>query len=955
MTGVPFTRILAVEPTARIAVEHAFGADLAAADPGTWTWVDTTTDVMYAGGGVGISPMGRGDEFAKAQPAGSKYQLLNTSGTYSKGLPSSPYWPNVRRNTPVRVSVQSTLSPTFRSVATTTGAGSSLVATAPAGVAAGDVVVAFHTADLSLLGELRQPSGAPWRLLTTVETADIGGGITFGRLATKVWWYRAAGAAPANYTFTQSPAADGVVSIVAVQNARLYTLKATTSTEVPPGASFDTPSSSPLRSDDFELRWAAGSDVAGVAGVTWTPPAGLTERADAQSNTFTTATLATRTVGATTATGVKTFTASSGLLDWGHGVTVNISNMNVRKQGYANGFTPEWDASAKVATVKGSASGILRRLQQGKSPLRSVLFRSHLAAGPVAYWPLEDGRDATQGASALSGGNPFVWTGTPPTRSNGGPPGSEPMWTFDTNTDAAGIVAPYTPTTAGWWGWQMVFNPKAAVTLNPTISLMPICVILCGGDIPKWGLTLDPTTFSPVPVLRVEAFNVAGAQVVNDVINIQPLFANNNLYDHDLIVGMNIHQNGGNIDYDGAIFGPDFADGAVHTLPSGSIAGTNGLVQGFRIPTGYAGNRPGWVFGHISAWGKAFQLYSNQVNGLRGVETATQRLARLCAEEGVPIDIRGSSQDIMGPQGADQFVNLLRECETTDDGVLYDGRGFGLSYVARAVRYNAPVALTADMAADPPQVGIPFRPADNDQRDRNLVTVTRKNGSSATYEDDFSPLGTQAIGTYDSKVTPDPNYTDDSVNLFRAAHEVHKGTVDEPYRYPQLVLDLGATPALIYDWLTADVSSRINATNVSTKTTQHPPGDIDLLLEGWAETLTPFEWTVTGNCSPFQPWRVAVIEGAGDTTWRIDSGSSTLAASAIAGATSISVASSNPAELWSTVAGDYPRDIDVRGVKVRVTAVAGAASPQTFTVTALPYALTAGWPVRLWRPPTIAL
>jgi hypothetical protein len=305
----------------------------------------------------------------------------------------------------------------------------------------------------------------------------------------------------------------------------------------------------------------------------------------------------------------------------------------------------------------------------------------------------------------------------------------------------------------------------------------------------------------------------------------------------------------------------------------------------------------------------------------------------------------------MGTQSSATLLDLLRECETADDGVLYDGRGPGLAYVARPVRYNAPVAITVDAAAY--QLAAPFAPADDDQRNRNKVKVDRKGGATATYEDSGGPLGTAQIGTYDSSLTLNTD-TDDGL-LDRAAWEVHKGTVDAPYRYPRLNLDLVAMPALVDGWLTAEVSSRVDTLNVASKTVQHPPGDIALLLEGWAEQLAPTAWTVAGNCSPFQPWRVAVIEGGGDGRWRIDSGSSTLAAGAAAGATSISVASSNPVEVWSTAAGDYPRDIDVGGVKVTATAVAGATSPQTFTVAALPYPLTAGWQVKLWRPPTIAL
>ena len=939
MAGQPFLPGI-LPADARLAVELAFGADLAA-DPGTWTWADVTADAMYAGGGVTISPVGRGDETAKAQPAGCQLRLLNTSGAYSKNLPTSPYWPNVRRNTPVRVSAQSTLSPTLRSVATTTSAAPSFAATAPAGVAAGDVVLAFHTADASFLGDLDKPSGANWRLLAEVGTTATGGGTTVGYLATRVWYYRATGGAPASYTFTQGNVANGVVSIVAVQNAGLYTLDAVTTSETPPAASFDTPSSSPLRADDFELRWAAGSDLAGVVGVTWTPPAGLTERADAQSGNYTTATLATRTVGATTATGVKTFTASSSALDWGHGVTVNFSNVNVRFQGQANGFVPSWDTSANVAVVDVSASGKLRQLQQGKTPLRSPLYRAVAALQPVAHWPMEDGKGATVAGTAITGqADLSVTAGTVAFGEDTHPLGA--VASVNVFNGHMGVTIP-ARTDPNGWAVFVAFRLTRPVVAGSLINLLSWSTV---GGITYSFLVEDDGSFT-----EVTSNNAATTLSAFGSASIHPYDGN---WHTMLVMVTKVDATTSHMDLwiDG-VHSTDQQSPHVFSPLGGPVIIPDDRV--FATTNTDSVRLAGLAFFETTSITPDNLI--SAVSGWSG-ETVAARLARLCAEEGVPVAVRVNADapsPVMGAQGVDTFVNLLRECETTDDGVLYDGRGPGLAYVSRGVRYNAATALTADMAASPPQVALPFAPVDDDQRNRNEVTVTRKGGATSTYEDSSGPLGTAAIGVYDAKVSPDPNYVDDSTNYFRAAWEVHKGTVDAPYRYPRLNLDLGAVPAIVWDWLSAAVSSRIDVTNVAVKATQHPPGDIDLLLEGWAEQLSPFDWTVAGNCSPFEPWRVAVIEGAGDTALRIDSGSSTLAGSVAAGATSISVATTNPVELWSTAAGDYPRAVAVGGVRVNVTAVAGAVSPQTFTVDPLPYPLTAGAAVKLWRPPTIAL
>jgi hypothetical protein len=728
MTGVPFKRLLGTYPNARLAVEVAFGADLTA-DPATWVWFDVTTDVMFTGGLVNITPMGRGDETSKAQPAGCKFQLLNTSGAYSKANPVSPYYPNVRRNTPVRVRV----------------------------------------------------------------TLD------------NVTWY-------------------------------------------------------------------------------------------------------------------------------------------TQFQGQANGFTPAWNTKGNVPTVAVSASGKLRQLQQGKTPLRSTLYRATVGAStlPFAYWPLEDGTSATVAGSGLPGGTPMTLNT---------PPGAvlAPKWA-QTEVLAGSqkiiylgdsyLYAPVAGTIATSWRVDWVVKYDVDPTGDTSLNRTEMVRVYTANGV-QWRVYSDTAEF------YVSRITAAGTETTGALSTFT-------IYDgvpHHL--GIVISQSGGNIN------AQLFADDSLIFLDLGLLTGeTLAAVTGIQVGSdqNYAvTDIPKPSIGHLTFFDGnpvGVTLYNASI-GYTG-ELAVDRLARLCDEEGVELLLYTNGDapsPAMGPQGIDTFVNLLRDCETTDDGVLVDGAGPGLRYFTRGYRYNATAALTADVATT--QVGDPFAPADDDQRDRNLIKASRKNGSSATYEDDFSPLGTQAIGVYDAEVTVNTS-TDDGLP-FRAAWEVHKGTVDAPYRYPTLNLDLGAVPALAPSWLLADVSSRINVTNVASKALQHPPGDIDLLLEGWAETLSPFVWTVAGNCSPFQPWRVAVIEGAGDTALRIDSGSSTLAAGAAAGATSISVASSNPVEVWSTAGGDYPRYVDVRGVKVRVTAVAGASSPQTFTTDPLPYPLTAGWQVKLWRPPTIAL
>ena len=291
----------------------------------------------------------------------------------------------------------------------------------------------------------------------------------------------------------------------------------------------------------------------------------------------------------------------------------------------------------------------------------------------------------------------------------------------------------------------------------------------------------------------------------------------------------------------------------ISTTITGKAIGPLGIFQ-----PNYAGSTEPWARagGHMAVW-TPIPADSNTYQAFLGHagETTVERMVRLCGEESIPVDVIGTTVTTMGPQEIATLVSVLRKCEATEDGLMGDGRGPGLYFVTRSYRYNRAAAISPDMAADPPQVGDPFAPADDDQRNRNIIKVDRDGGSSATYEDTDGPLGTDEIQDYDSSVPV--NYADDSGLYNRAAFEVRKGTV-LGFRYPTLRLDLAATPALVRAWLAAGLADRIDVLNVTSKATQHPPGTVSLLLEGYSASLSPFDWELACNCSA-----VRAVAGAG--------------------------------------------------------------------------------------------
>ncbi|MFF5784181.1 hypothetical protein ACFY8P_04330 [Streptomyces sp. NPDC012693] len=79
-----------------------FGFGYAPTDPNI-VWTDLTSRVKLAGGGEISITRGASDEKSETQTGTMTLELANEDGAVTPGNASSPYYPNVRRNTPVRV------------------------------------------------------------------------------------------------------------------------------------------------------------------------------------------------------------------------------------------------------------------------------------------------------------------------------------------------------------------------------------------------------------------------------------------------------------------------------------------------------------------------------------------------------------------------------------------------------------------------------------------------------------------------------------------------------------------------------------------------------------------------------------------------------------------------------------------------------------------------------------
>jgi hypothetical protein len=148
-----------------------------------------------------------------------------------------------------------------------------------------------------------------------------------------------------------------------------------------------------------------------------------------------------------------------------------------------------------------------------------------------------------------------------------------------------------------------------------------------------------------------------------------------------------------------------------------------------------------------------------------------------------------------------------------------------------------------------------LEPTDDDQTVRNDITVQRTDGSSSRVTLDTGTLSTLAppsgVGRYTDSVTL--NLASDSQTLDHAGWLLHLGTWDET-RYPVVKVVLSKVPGSLETAAAVDVGDRIQITNPPAWL---PPDTIDLMVQGYSETLDQFTWNLDFNCTPAGPWDVA--------------------------------------------------------------------------------------------------
>lgn len=625
-----------------------------------------------------------------------------------------------------------------------------------------------------------------------------------------------------------------------------------------------------------------------------------------------------------------------------------IIDASVRGSGSIVSLRQSWDATTITADIGVQAAGILRRLGQGKKPLRSSLYRDLTTADNiVAYWPLED--DEAAGRFTAAVGNSVL-------RIDGDVdmarvpefPGSAAVPALN-----AGVIRGRVPPYSG--DADQRFSVLVSVPEDGH------------GDTNTFGLTLLRVWLTgSVNYADIDLFDDGRMEVqfVDHDLNILQTSAKfGALNGQPVLLSLWLSQNGNDIDWQVSWWEIGDSAPTVSASSSDTLTGHDfGRARQIWIGGYFSGDKndfKGTGVGHYfimngDVHSGFWATGQNSLVAWAG-ETAGDRVLRLTSEENIPLRLHGdpSLTVPMGAQARKRLLDILQECADSDLAVYGEERSAPrLLWRARHTLYNQEPALTLDMSKG--HIANPFDPTLDDQSVRNEVTVTRDGGGEHTETLASGALSVQdppdGIGRYETG--PTVSLESDSQLADQASWRLRLGTV-EGHRVASLTLAMHHRSSLQDQVLALQAGDLVRVTNPPTGS---GPGPIDLIVRGWPEKIDDQTWMLTLQLSPGSPWDVWVLED--DDLGRIDTDGSELASSVSDSDTSLSVAITD-GELWVTDPGELPLDIRVGGEVMTVTAISGTSSPQTFTVTRSVNGITkshaAGADVRLATPAIVAL
>ena len=820
------------------------------------TWTDVTSRVR-AEQQIRIR-RGRSDWGQQVDTSSCSFTLDNNDGAFTPRNPSGPYYGQIGRNTPVRVSVM-----TGETYLDLPGTSTSDYVETP------DAAALDITGDLDVRLDMSLVNWLP--PVTSGATVEMIG--KFSGIGQKSWFlgtrsgklffeWSADGTNSLSASSTIAPTIPGPNGRMAVRvtldadngssgnTVTFYTAATLDGPWVQLGDPVTQSGTTSIFNSTSSLR------IGNATGFTFTLPLGRAHAAEVRNGINGTVVANPNFAGQTV--GAGSFVDSAGRT-WTMSGNSQLTNRRTRFVGEVSSWSTRWETKHDVV-CNVEASGIMRRLSQGASPARSPMYREFTNAGRtgiVSYWPMEDESGATRFGSGLDGQPAMVLPSsggvTPAAYSGWAASAPLPTYSFGTTRVA---VAPYTAT-------SYIFSRFfAAVPAAGVTSTDRLFTIVTTGTARSWAVWINTAGN-----LDLRAYDADGTQII--ATGFDPVAINGK----NVQISVELTQDGADVDATLFVFYVD--ESRLDEIVSGGVATTlaaNTIGAATEVRLGFSGLLNGTALGHVTV-ASSNSAFADTIGAMVAWagEVTSERLYRLGVEELTPCFAASISEEQMGAQGLSPILDLMREAADSDEGILHESRDWypAFRFRDRPSMYNQAPAMVLDYTGSDGLV-TPLDPVDDDQSVRNDRTVQRIGGSSTRRTLDTGTLSTRVppngVGRYDDSTSR--SLYEDAQTGEHAGWLLHLGTWDET-RYPKVRINLAAAPHMIEAATSVDIGDRMD---IGDPPSWLPPDLIELMAQGYDEVFDQFTWLIDFNCTPYGPWHVAVEALGSDGVYdRVDS------------------------------------------------------------------------------------
>lgn len=780
--------------------------------PSTITWTDISRYVNTAQG-VTIT-RGAADELSDTQPGTATLVLDNSDGRFTPGNSSSPYYPYVRRNAPIRIAV----------AVIPTRSGSAPYPLAMLGDDFDDdranstLWPASYNGVTEVGGRARVPCTAgvysgyktnpEWKLAgsqTAVKLCTIpaaGGG-------SDVWASVWVNGTPdgTRLGFQCSP----VTGTLRCESAVGYV----------------DPSPTVLTYSPIDHAWLRIRETAGTVywetsadGFTWTVRRSLA------------------TPSWVTAQQVALSLEShrdAGPSDYAEFDLVGAT-IRPRFWGMVNEFPATWEGL--VSTVRVTCTDIFKRLNRLPA-LRSMVAEEILSLSPMVYYPLSEDSSSTSAGDVGGNGAPSLAI------TQAGSGGTLTMSSAAGPAETGEQAPVFTPSSATAGKWLMAdLGPQFTDATYKYLCFEAWFQTTTTG---RCILGVHSTDLQYQHLLSIAASG--GLQIEwqdngSSTLIVEPVSGPTTLADgnwHHVVYD----QREGKVWIDGAL-----VDSAL-AVPRywGERVLHVGGYRNTRLWSGSIAHVAVYSTLDVSIGPDAVTHYAAGATGYAG-EDADVRIQRLAKYAGLPsVTLWGSTFDPIASQGpgGSQVVARMREVEATESARLFAERDwYGLAFQSRDVRYNpAPANETFTIAyADLETRGVEL--ADDDQKLVNSIEASRPGGATQKVT---APASILAFGIYDPGALSILKTSDNSV-LDAAYWRVSRYANPGP-ELREVPIEAYTMPNYL-DILDADISNYFSVTGLPA---QAPASSMRVTVEGYTETirekshLIQFHTSATNNDS----------------------------------------------------------------------------------------------------------